>query len=165
MREIKSSMKQLERESKENNLYSRYKPIRKTVKERNMNVHENLSEALRENPRVSIAKFSRADFKRGLQVEEGEHPFPVLAKLGPYKVDNVLYGAKNYYWCSCGMSKKQPFCDYSHKGTLFKGVKFSIDQKIDNKTMYLCGCKLTKNAPFCDGETCLGLLSEQEPSE
>ena len=66
MREIKSSMKQLERESKENNLYSRYKPIRKTVKERNMNVHENLSEALRENPRVSIAKFSRADFKRGL---------------------------------------------------------------------------------------------------
>ena len=63
------------------------------------------------------------------------------------------------------MSKTQPFCDYSHKGTLIKGVKFSIDEKIEGKSMYLCGCKLTKNAPFCDGETCLGLMNGKSPFE
>ena len=140
-------------------------PIRKTIKERNANLEDNLSDSLKENPRVCINKFNRREFKRGLQVEEGEHPFPVQAKLGPYKVDNVLYGAKNYYWCACGMSKSQPFCDYSHKGTLIKGVKFSIDEKIEGKSMYLCGCKLTKNAPFCDGETCLGLMNGESPFE
>ena len=76
------------------------------------------------NDRVSIHKFRRDNFKRGLQEEEGEFPFPVQAKLGPYEVKDVVLGTKNYYWCSCGMSKNQPFCDSSHLGTSFKPLKF-----------------------------------------
>lgn len=53
-----------------------------------------------------------------------------------------------YYWCSCGKSAKQPFCDGSHKGTEFKPYPFSVDKK---KKVPLCQCKHTKNAPFCDG--------------
>lgn len=53
-----------------------------------------------------------------------------------------------YYWCSCGKSAKQPFCDGAHKGTEFKPVPFSVDEK---KKIPICQCKRTKNAPFCDG--------------
>ena len=90
-------------------------------------LEELLSEGLRNNPRVSIAKYESRKDKRGLQADEGETPFPVSPRIGPYEVDNVNFGAKNYYWCSCGMSKKQPFCDSSHQGTLFKPIKFSLD--------------------------------------
>ena len=54
------------------------------------------------------------------------------------------------------MSKKQPFCDRSHQGTLFSPLKFSLDEKKDQ--ILVCGCKLTKTAPFCDGETCKCLV-------
>ena len=55
---------------------------------------------------------------------------------------------KSYYWCSCGMSTKQPFCDGSHKGTEFKPIAFKSDVK---KKLFFCACKQTKNQPFCDG--------------
>ena len=77
------------------------------------------------NERVSIEKFENNKFRRGLQ--DGEVPFPVQPKLGPYVVPNPMFAAKNYFWCSCGMSKTQPFCDSSHEGTEFKPVKFSLD--------------------------------------
>ena len=77
-------------------------------------------------------------------------------KVGPYEVTDVMFGAKNYYWCSCGMSKKQPFCDSSHAGTNFKPLKFSLDEK--SNSLHLCGCKLSSNAPFCDMETCAKLM-------
>ena len=77
-------------------------------------------------------------------------------KIGPYEVPDVMFGAKNYYWCSCGMSSKQPFCDSSHVGSNFSPLKFSLDEKA--KRMHLCGCKLSSNAPFCDQETCKKLL-------
>ena len=54
----------------------------------------------------------------------------------------------DYWWCACGLSKKQPFCDGSHKGGAFTPVKFSVD-KAEKKA--LCGCKRSKSAPFCDG--------------
>ena len=54
---------------------------------------------------------------------------------------------KSYYWCSCGLSKSQPFCDGSHQGTTFTPVEFTADKE-DN---YLCNCKHTKTQPFCDG--------------
>jgi CDGSH-type Zn-finger protein len=58
------------------------------------------------------------------------------------------------------MSKKQPFCDGSHKGTRFKSVSFKLAEKCDK--MILCGCKLSKNVPFCDGLTCVKLKQEEE---
>ena len=110
------------------------------------------------NDRVTIHKFRRDNFKRGLQEEEGEFPYPVQAKLAPYEVKDVVLGTKNYYWCSCGMSKNQPFCDSSHLGTAFKPLRFQIDEELPGKTMHLCGCKLSKNAPFCDGQTCMDIV-------
>ena len=53
-----------------------------------------------------------------------------------------------YYWCACGRSQGQPFCDGSHSGTEFTPMQFTIEE---NKKVALCNCKYTKNAPFCDG--------------
>ena len=55
---------------------------------------------------------------------------------------------KSYFWCSCGLSSKQPFCDGSHKNTEFSPVKFIADE---TKKMFFCTCKQTNNPPFCDG--------------
>jgi CDGSH-type Zn-finger protein len=46
--------------------------------------------------------------------------------LGPIRVEDPKVACKKYRWCSCGMSYKQPFCDNSHEGTLFKPLKFTI---------------------------------------
>ena len=56
--------------------------------------------------------------------------------------------AGDYWWCFCGLSQKQPFCDGSHKETEFRPVEFALEEK---KKVALCQCKRTKNAPFCDG--------------
>ncbi len=55
---------------------------------------------------------------------------------------------KSYFWCSCGMSSKQPFCDGSHKDTEFMPIKFKADE---TKKIFFCACKQTNNQPFCDG--------------
>ena len=55
---------------------------------------------------------------------------------------------KSYYWCSCGKSSKQPFCDGSHKGTTFAPLPYKADQ---SKKVFFCTCKLTKDLPLCDG--------------
>ena len=70
---------------------------------------------------------------------------PVCAKQGAYLVD-LEPGV--YYWCACGRSQKQPFCDGAHKGTDFEPVKLSVTEK---STLYLCGCKRSGNKPMCDG--------------
>lgn len=70
----------------------------------------------------------------------------VIAQKNPYAVD-VVEG-KSYYWCQCGQSAKQPFCDGSHKETTFNPVVFKATE---TKKIYFCGCKTTSNQPFCDG--------------
>lgn len=75
-----------------------------------------------------------------------------VAKKGPFGVK--VEAGKTYYWCSCGMSKTQPYCDGSHaafnrdQGTSFAPVKYVAE---DNRTVWFCGCKQTKQPPFCDG--------------
>ena len=71
---------------------------------------------------------------------------PVIAQKGPYEVP--VEAGKKYLWCSCGLGKKQPFCDASHKGTGMTPVVFTAQA---TETVYLCGCKRTGDAPFCDG--------------
>ena len=148
--------------SADDNLYGKYRRSRETVTERNENLERHLSEELNSLPNVKIQKFSKQVFKRGLQPQDGEHPFPATPRIGPYEIKDPIFGAKNYFWCSCGMSKNQPFCDSSHMGTSFKPIKFSLDEK--TSVMHMCGCKLSKNAPFCDGSTCK-MLQEGEKFE
>ncbi len=71
---------------------------------------------------------------------------PETPQKKPYAVE--LEAGKSYFWCACGQSARQPFCDGSHKGTGYEPVKH-VAQK-DGRAM-LCGCKHTANAPMCDG--------------
>jgi CDGSH-type Zn-finger protein len=70
---------------------------------------------------------------------------PVIAQKAPYELE---LEPGTYYWCACGRSKSQPFCDGSHEGTGFEPKEFVIAEK---QTVSLCGCKWTADAPFCDG--------------
>lgn len=71
---------------------------------------------------------------------------PTIAQKSPYPVP--VEAGKSYYWCSCGLSKSQPFCDGSHAGTGLSPIKF---EAAETKTVYLCGCKSSKSGVFCDG--------------
>ncbi|MFH1044199.1 MAG: CDGSH iron-sulfur domain-containing protein [Pseudomonadota bacterium] len=67
----------------------------------------------------------------------------------PQKVPYVLeLDAADYWWCACGLSKKQPFCDGTHKGGPFTPVKFTVAK---TEKLALCACKRTQTPPFCDG--------------
>ena len=70
---------------------------------------------------------------------------PKIADTKPALVD---LEPGTYFWCACGRSKKQPFCDGSHAGTDFTPHKFEITEA---QRMPLCQCKHTKDVPMCDG--------------
>lgn len=53
-----------------------------------------------------------------------------------------------YFWCACGRSKNQPFCDGSHEGSEFTPVQFTVTKK---ELVGYCMCKRTGDKPFCDG--------------
>jgi CDGSH-type Zn-finger protein len=71
---------------------------------------------------------------------------PKIAAKQPTAV--TLEAGKTYYWCACGGSKTQPFCDGAHKGTGLSPKAFTADKAGE---AWLCQCKHTGNAPFCDG--------------
>ena len=71
---------------------------------------------------------------------------PVRAADSPFGVD--VEEGKSYFWCACGKSNNQPFCDGSHKGSEFSPVKYTADK---SKKVFFCGCKQTGNQPLCDG--------------
>ncbi|XP_035688574.1 CDGSH iron-sulfur domain-containing protein 3, mitochondrial-like isoform X2 [Branchiostoma floridae] len=70
----------------------------------------------------------------------------VVAVKTPFKVQ--LGEGKLYAWCSCGLSKKQPFCDGAHKAVGMTPVRFKMEE---TREVWLCGCKQTNDRPFCDG--------------
>lgn len=71
---------------------------------------------------------------------------PAIPQKAPFKV--AVSGGRSYWWCACGRSARQPFCDGSHKGSDFSPVKFTPDK---DTTLFFCGCKRTGNRPLCDG--------------
>ena len=71
---------------------------------------------------------------------------PEIAQKAPFPV--AVEAGKSYYWCACGKSASQPFCDGSHKGSAFAPTKFTAE---DSKTVYFCGCKQSGNGALCDG--------------
>ncbi len=71
---------------------------------------------------------------------------PVRAGDTPLAVE--VESGKSYFWCSCGKSAKQPFCDGSHAGTEFTPLKFDATE---SKKVFFCTCKGTQKGPMCDG--------------
>ncbi len=71
---------------------------------------------------------------------------PHIAQKAPYPME--VEAGKTYFWCACGLSQKQPYCDGSHKTTGFTPLKFTAEA---TKKVWLCGCKQSANKPFCDG--------------
>ena len=71
---------------------------------------------------------------------------PDIPQKKPLPVD-VEEGRK-YFWCSCGKSDRQPFCDGSHQGTEFLPLTYVAET---TRTLYFCACKHTRGAPLCDG--------------
>ena len=71
---------------------------------------------------------------------------PQIAQKAPYPVD--VQAGKKYFWCACGKSASQPFCDGLHKDTTFTPVMYQAER---DRTLYFCGCKHTAGAPLCDG--------------
>jgi CDGSH-type Zn-finger protein len=71
---------------------------------------------------------------------------PVIAQKAPYATE--VEAGKTYYWCSCGKSAKQPFCDGSHKGSTFAPVAYKAEK---TGTVWFCGCKQSRKGALCDG--------------
>lgn len=71
---------------------------------------------------------------------------PVIAAYHPFPAE--VEEGKTYYWCACGRSKNQPFCDGSHKVTDITPIAYKADR---SGRVYFCGCKHSGNKPLCDG--------------
>jgi CDGSH-type Zn-finger protein len=68
---------------------------------------------------------------------------PAIAQKGPYLVE--VEAGRTYFWCACGLSRKQPFCDGSHKRTDIVPLPYVAEE---TKTVEMCGCKHSQTKPF-----------------
>ena len=71
---------------------------------------------------------------------------PHIAQKAPFP--QAVEAGKDYWWCACGRSQNQPFCDGSHKSGPFMPIKYTATE---SKTVYFCGCKQSASKPLCDG--------------
>lgn len=71
---------------------------------------------------------------------------PVIAQKEPFAVE--VEAGRAYFWCACGRSQRQPFCDGSHKGTGFEPVRYVAEK---SGKVFFCGCKHSARKPLCDG--------------
>jgi CDGSH-type Zn-finger protein len=71
---------------------------------------------------------------------------PVIAQKSPFPVE--VEEGKTYFWCACGKSAKQPFCDGSHQGSAFAPVAYKAEK---TGKVWFCGCKHSEKKPLCDG--------------
>ena len=69
-----------------------------------------------------------------------------IQRKGPFLVEVVA--GRTYYWWTCGLSRRQPFCDGTHKSTALEPVAYTATEPT---TVEQCGCKQTATRPFCDG--------------
>ena len=79
---------------------------------------------------------------------------PAPGDCAPVPVEVTVEAGKTYWWCACGLSKQQPFCDGSHKATQITPVRYKATE---TGARWFCVCKRTGTAPFCDGS------HEQQP--
>lgn len=71
---------------------------------------------------------------------------PAIPQRMPYPLE---LAPGDYWWCACGRSQKQPFCDGSHKGSEFQPIKHTVTEK--DRKLWWCGCKHSGHKPLCDG--------------
>jgi CDGSH iron-sulfur domain-containing protein 3 len=71
---------------------------------------------------------------------------PLIAAKAPIAVD--VEAGRTYWWCACGRSAQQPFCDGSHKGT---GITPVRHEAAAAGKVWFCACKQSARAPLCDG--------------
>lgn len=94
-----------------------------------------------------MSQFAVAHGMRGRCLQEKRlKPDTIVAQKAPFPVE--VTAGKSYWWCACGRSARQPFCDGSHKTTSITPVEYKAEQ--DGK-VWFCGCKQTGKAPLCDG--------------
>jgi CDGSH iron-sulfur domain-containing protein 3 len=99
-----------------------------------------LQRVLKAFPRCAMmgAKLTQKECSMANPIRASDTPYPVTVEAG-----------KEYWWCSCGQSKNQPYCDGSHKASgEFTPVKYTANE---SATVYFCGCKQSGKAPLCDG--------------
>ncbi len=97
-------------------------------------------------PKGPEIDFSQAHERNVTKKEKSMSEQPVASQNEPYAVE--VEAGKDYYWCACGRSKTQPYCDGSHEGTGIEPLAFTAEK---TEQVHLCGCRKTATPPFCDG--------------